>query len=45
MDPQQRLVLECVYKAMEDGGITKTKLNKSETGVYIGEFPSCSCTF
>ncbi|XP_056012210.1 phenolphthiocerol/phthiocerol polyketide synthase subunit B-like [Ostrea edulis] len=38
MDPQQRLVLECVYKAMEDGGITKANLDRSETGVYIGEF-------
>jgi hypothetical protein len=38
MDPQQRLVLECVYKAMEDGGITKAHLDKSETGVYIGKF-------
>ncbi|XP_056009292.1 uncharacterized protein LOC130051405 [Ostrea edulis] len=36
MDPQQRLVLECVYKAMEDGGITKANLDRSETGVYIG---------
>ncbi|XP_061180173.1 uncharacterized protein LOC133188686 [Saccostrea echinata] len=36
IDPQQRLVLECTYKAMEDGGITKTSLNQSDTGVYIG---------
>ncbi|XP_062610165.1 putative inactive phenolphthiocerol synthesis polyketide synthase type I Pks15 [Saccostrea cucullata] len=36
MDPQQRLVLECTYKALEDAGITKTSLNQSDTGVYIG---------
>ncbi|XP_062588652.1 mycolipanoate synthase-like [Saccostrea cucullata] len=36
MDPQQRLVLECTYKALEDGGITKISLNQSDTGVYIG---------
>lgn len=37
MDPQQRLVLECVYMAMEDGGITRIHLNRSDTGVYIGD--------
>ena len=37
MDPQQRLVLECVHMAMEDGGFTRTQLNGSITGVYIGK--------
>ncbi|KAJ8318412.1 hypothetical protein KUTeg_003503 [Tegillarca granosa] len=36
IDPQQRLVMDCVHMALEDGGITKTKLNGTYTGVYIG---------
>ncbi|OWF50769.1 uncharacterized protein LOC110450068 [Mizuhopecten yessoensis] len=36
VDPQQRYVLDCVHMAIEDGGITKTVLNGSNTGVYIG---------
>jgi acyl transferase domain-containing protein len=35
-DPQQRMTLDCVAMAMEDGGITRENLNGSETGVYIG---------
>ena len=37
MDPQQRLVLECVHMAMEEGGITRRELDGSKTGVYIGK--------
>ncbi|XP_062585458.1 putative inactive phenolphthiocerol synthesis polyketide synthase type I Pks15 [Saccostrea cucullata] len=36
MDHQQQIVLECVYRAMEDGGFTKTDFNQSDTGVYLG---------
>ena len=36
MDPQQKLILDCVYMAMEDGGIVSKDLEKTLTGVYIG---------
>ncbi|KAH9495216.1 hypothetical protein Btru_015694 [Bulinus truncatus] len=36
MDPQQKLVLECSYRAMEHAGITRDMLEGSRTGVYIG---------
>ena len=36
MDPQQRLVLECVHMALEDGGITRKHIDDTHTGVYIG---------
>ncbi|KAH3816727.1 hypothetical protein DPMN_118248 [Dreissena polymorpha] len=37
MDPQQRLVLQCVHMALEDGGITRVELQRGKTGVYIGK--------
>ena len=37
MDPQQRLVLDCSHMAMEDGGFTRSGLNGTNTGVYIGK--------
>lgn len=36
MDPQQRLVLETVYEAMEDSGLTLTNTRGSPTGCYVG---------
>ena len=36
MDPQQRMTLDCVHMALEDGGITRKELDGSKTGVYIG---------
>lgn len=36
MDPQQRLVLECVHMALEDGGITRKQIDGTHTGVYVG---------
>ena len=36
MDPQQRMVLDCVHMALEDGGICRHDIDGSYTGVYIG---------
>ncbi|XP_062848387.1 uncharacterized protein pks1 [Trichomycterus rosablanca] len=36
MDPQQKVLLQCSYRALEDAGIPMEKLSGSKTGVYIG---------
>lgn len=36
MDPQQRLVLDCTYMALENAGITRAHLAGSDTGVFVG---------
>ncbi|XP_029003204.1 uncharacterized protein LOC114853699 [Betta splendens] len=36
MDPQQKLVLHCVYRALEDAGFPMEKVSGSSTGVYLG---------
>ncbi|XP_035672838.1 hybrid PKS-NRPS synthetase pynA-like [Branchiostoma floridae] len=36
MDPQQRFMLECSYKAFENAGITMEDLDGSDTGVFVG---------
>ncbi|XP_041924765.1 phthioceranic/hydroxyphthioceranic acid synthase [Alosa sapidissima] len=36
MDPQQKLLLQCSYRALEDAGIPMEKISGSRTGVYIG---------
>ncbi|WP_010520506.1 type I polyketide synthase [Aquimarina agarivorans] len=36
MDPQQRLILETAYKAIENGGFALQNLQNKKTGVFIG---------
>lgn len=36
MDPQQKLLLQCTYRALEDAGIAMETISGSRTGVYIG---------
>src|SRR5215475_14259056 len=36
MDPQQRLILEAVWEALERAGIRPESLGQSRTGVYLG---------
>ncbi|TVY91443.1 Reducing polyketide synthase [Lachnellula willkommii] len=38
MDPQQRMLLECVYTALENSGLTMDAAQGSQTGVYVGAF-------
>ncbi|MGZ6363838.1 MAG: type I polyketide synthase, partial [Ktedonobacterales bacterium] len=40
MDPQQRLVLEVVWEALEKAGLQPEALNESSTGVYLGAMRS-----
>ena len=36
IDPQQRILMECVYEALEDAGQPMSHLKGSDTAVYVG---------
>lgn len=36
MDPQQRVLLEEVYHALEDAGYSSKRLDKNKVGIYVG---------
>ncbi|KAM4906323.1 phthioceranic/hydroxyphthioceranic acid synthase-like [Sylvia borin] len=36
MDPQQKLLIECTYKALEDAGVPVESVSGTKTGVFIG---------
>ncbi|XP_068160337.1 phthioceranic/hydroxyphthioceranic acid synthase [Antennarius striatus] len=36
MDPQQKLLLQCSYRALEDAGVAMETISGTRTGVYIG---------
>ncbi|KAF4980357.1 hypothetical protein FZEAL_3618 [Fusarium zealandicum] len=38
IDPQQRILLEASYEALENAGIRKEDIDGSDTAVYIGSF-------
>ncbi|RLW11715.1 hypothetical protein DV515_00001416 [Chloebia gouldiae] len=37
MDPQQKLLMECTYKALEDAGVPVESVSGTKTGVFIGK--------
>lgn len=38
MDPQQKQLLQCVYRALENAGIPMEEASGTRTGVFFGKF-------
>ncbi|XP_066483707.1 phthioceranic/hydroxyphthioceranic acid synthase-like [Tiliqua scincoides] len=36
MDPQQKLLLECTYRALENAGVATENISGTKTGVFVG---------
>lgn len=36
MDPQQKQLLQCVYRALEDAGVPMEDASGTRTGVFFG---------
>lgn len=43
MDPQQKQLLQCVYRALENAGIPMEKASGTRTGVYFGKSLKLFC--
>ncbi|MGH0126770.1 UNVERIFIED_CONTAM: hypothetical protein FKN15_038293 [Acipenser sinensis] len=43
MDPQQKLLLQCTYRALEDAGMPMEKASGTRTGVFIGDCEMAIC--
>lgn len=37
MDPQQKQILQCVYRALENAGIPMEEASGTRTGVFLGK--------
>jgi len=42
MDPQQRVVLECVYQALQDAGLERRPWDRQRSAAFIG---ACTCEY
>lgn len=45
MDPQQKQLLQCVYRALENAGIPMEKASGTRTGVFFGKSVKMVCNF
>lgn len=45
MDPQQKQLLQCVYRALENAGIPMEKASGTRTGVFFGKSVKMGCSF
>lgn len=41
MDPQQKQLLQCVYRALENAGIPMEHASGTRTGVFFGKSVKC----
>ena len=45
MDPQQKQLLQCVYRALENAGIPMEKASGTRTGVFFGKYVKMHCQY